>query len=686
MATSASSTAPVASTSKPPSKRFTEIYAGLSPDIQRAFVEKHLALLLDELPQGSQKAILDTAEETRARYVNMPNLDFDRRSQELDSLLSLRDDDAKRTVAKEESIREEITGEIVRHVANWLSDIWSVGYEYKTSFALAHKCLIRTAEVLTLVQLMDSGCRCDMDNFYVDVVIRRRKTFKTVKTFQLTGIRSLERVILWIWRDLFLAMLASNNANASLIADMLEDIRSSRGWPAVHHVLSGGKGGGYGCNDDYHDDEEDEDDETDEEEGHGEWEEGQEEVVDDDNDDAWSDDMPPLESLPEDLPHQHVHSNPMSATHWPPIISAQTSPLRQIVLDYLLTLFESAPEIALYHAIKSLSQTSATRTKLLDNLESVALTSSDAFVTALDVYSIEGLPDRLWRIIHAGAHLLRPRDYGPYQRAVVVLGHSRLHRARALAIATTEIFDTARSVRASLLSSFTRLDDPARTKELFTLLRTGANAVSRPDRIDAWIDGISTPGSDFPHPFSFAAMMMGIPIPPISPEDGADALLDLDRDDGVLADLREDLRPNMKDRFESWVEIISKLGKTADVLARLYVTIAKIMPYLAAADVVDAMVGRLADKPAKHYICDGLDALNAFAKGQRRKAAATMAKTKKMQEAKAAQAEEAKARNASASTPAAGPSGSQAQQPSPSTLRQHMPYLSSTFNGIDDVD
>ncbi|KAG1900150.1 uncharacterized protein F5891DRAFT_980442 [Suillus fuscotomentosus] len=65
---------------------------------------------------------------------------------------------------------------------------------------------------------------------------------KVVKSFHFTGVHNLDCVMLWIWRDLFIVMLADGTkCQKSAIPDMLDDICSQFGWNALKLLLYGGQ-------------------------------------------------------------------------------------------------------------------------------------------------------------------------------------------------------------------------------------------------------------------------------------------------------------------------------------------------------------------------------------------------------------------------------------------------------------
>jgi len=78
-------------------------------------------------------------------------------------------------------------------------------------------------------------------NMYISAKIRR-SSGKVVKAFHFTGTHNLDRIMLWIWRDLFVVMLADGTKRQqAAIPDMLDDIRVEYGWMALERLLYGGQ-------------------------------------------------------------------------------------------------------------------------------------------------------------------------------------------------------------------------------------------------------------------------------------------------------------------------------------------------------------------------------------------------------------------------------------------------------------
>lgn len=74
---------------------------------------------------------------------------------------------------------------------------------------------------------------------YVTVSLKNKER-RTVKYFSFTGPRNLDRVCLWIWRDLFLNMLVEDPRSKGRVQKMLVDIEEILGWQGLEKMLYGG--------------------------------------------------------------------------------------------------------------------------------------------------------------------------------------------------------------------------------------------------------------------------------------------------------------------------------------------------------------------------------------------------------------------------------------------------------------
>jgi hypothetical protein len=74
----------------------------------------------------------------------------------------------------------------------------------------------------------------------------KNKHEKVLKRFSVIGPQNLHRIILWIWRDLFVSLLAyGSDREKSKIPDCLEDIELALGIRSLGRLVYGGKSGEF---------------------------------------------------------------------------------------------------------------------------------------------------------------------------------------------------------------------------------------------------------------------------------------------------------------------------------------------------------------------------------------------------------------------------------------------------------
>ncbi|TFK53302.1 hypothetical protein OE88DRAFT_1696189 [Heliocybe sulcata] len=633
----------------PPSERFLRIYDSLPEDARRRLVEKHLVPLLNAVPPDRCKKSISAALRMQKRYDGIPVLDLKSKKEEVNALLDELERDTKRSFVKGRSIRDELLSEIVDSLTDWLNDIWIVVYEYKVNFEDAHRCLLFAAGVLDHLcnsrGMPSETCKCTFNNMYIHVRLKKRNG-RTVKSFSLSGAATLDRVLLWIWRDLLLVMLASEDPRLTgVMPEMLTDIENVVGWQSVERILYGGREGLM-----------------------------PEEAPDDsDEEENW------LEDIDDGSPERCTCS--YHADHWPDRLNDQIIPLRQLVQDHLLSLFRITPSLELWNSLLTITtHFDSTKSQLQTHLASIATTSSSTFAAALAIHAVENNDESIVSMLDTHAHLLRPRDAPSYQSAVVSLSRNPLFQTRALQMLEKELLESARTVRAALHGSFSEIDKQANKDEFDNIMKLRHGTDARRERIELWVDAIVTPGSQPAHPMAFAAMMIGLPLgAAMADADDADPLgyLDVDQGDPDLEDLREEFRPKLKDRFESWINTAGKVKGGNAILPKAYKEILGWMPFLRASDAIDEMIGRLADRPSKHHVCDGMDALAHFVKVQRKKLAAKADKQKK-----------GSAASASPLTSGSNPTSASAAEAAHPAVPPHAPpspFAPST-GGLNDVD
>ncbi|KAF7301033.1 hypothetical protein MIND_00667100 [Mycena indigotica] len=626
----------------PTSSSFMRLYEALPPEARQQLVEKRLAPLLDHVSRERGKKVLKSATQLRMKYDTAPDLNIRVKKREINALVDELVRDAKRSIVKERSRREELMEEIVESITEWLNDIWSVVFEYKINFEEAHRCLLFLADVLdTLTTIPTAGqCRCSINHHKITIEIRRKR--KVIKNFTLSGPRRLDRVLLWIWRDLFVCMFFKNRGTEN-IPNMLTDIEDCLSWEALEQLLYGGSSSTY----------DDEDGEESDEESDREQEFG--------------------------CPCR------LHGSHWSQAINEHHTSVRDLVLDHLTALFETAPSHKLYSSILSISPTyDETEEQLQKTVTEIAGCSADTLVAALDIHTAEGNPIASAALLNEHSYLLRPRDANILQTAVASLAELSSLHPLALQIAERELLDTAAAIRVAIRSAFCKIEDKIAGPVLTDIGKLRVDTAPRRQRIDSWVDSVITPGSGTTHPMAFAAMMLGFPFAP-GMEDGDETgdmvgFLDLDPGDPDLEDLREEFRPRLRERFESWVSTVGVIkGGGSALLNRVYHKIVEEMPYFKHADVVNEMMSRIGERPSKAHIADGMDAVLDFCKAQRKKLVAMAEKRRKKEAAKKAAAASSPPADDSDGPPPLIPLSNLVVIGPPSTPTR-------TFGGMNDVD
>ncbi|KAI0352481.1 hypothetical protein OH77DRAFT_1513254 [Trametes cingulata] len=642
----------------PSSARFAAIYESLPPDVQTAIIEKQLIPLLDHVPKSKSRRVLASAAKMQRRHAGIPVIDLKAKQREVNALLDELHRDSKRAFVKERSRRTELIEQTVESVTTWLNDIWSLVYEHNVDFMLAHRCLHFIVNVLDQVAHGRASCRCAFSGMYVPITIKA-KSGRVVKSWELNGAHHIEEVLQFIWRDLFLSLLAfGSQRQIKKIPEMLDDIEDLMGWNALQRILYGGRK----CE---HDSDEDPDADP--------FAYETESDIDEDED-AYTDDDSELDgpiAHTDWLPKRPTKGSPARAKHWSPRIAAQVPRFRRHVLTALTAVFHGAPSLALYTALLGESpDPDGTSRALLLYLSQMATSCPDVFAAALDIHARENNTDALAGLLASHAHLVRPRDVPALQAAAACLAADPAHHARALALLEAELLDTARCVHAALRGPFALLDAPENRAEIEQIVRLRTAAPGRQDRVERWVDAVCTPGLHAPNPMALAAMVMGLPIvPALDGTEDADPLgyLDLDPSDPDMEDLRDEFRPRLKQRFEGWTDTAIRMKGGAAVLLKVYREVVQMMPFLRAGDVVEDLLGRLADKPSKQYLVDAVDALSAFVKVQRRKVALAKTEQKRRAAAEASASAAGPSASSSSSTPASGSSSTGTTPPAAST-------------------
>ncbi|KAF9558412.1 hypothetical protein CPC08DRAFT_709643 [Agrocybe pediades] len=665
-------------------KKFTEIFTSLPPEAQQTLVETHLSGLLDQIPRDKSKKILAAASRLQNKYKSIPVLNLRQKRMQISSLFDDLSRDSKTSFIRERSNRDELLGEVVHSLTNWLNDIWSVVYEHNVNYSMAHTCLLFVADALT--QLSDTaslgGCKCPLTNLPVEFTLKN-KHGKVLKRYSFLGPRNIDRILLWIWRDLFVSLLAKGSErDKKKIPEFLEDIETIMGINALERLLYGGR-------QNVEDDDEEDDDYEDLDEDLDLDEDYEDEDDEDDHDDMDDDDAS------DDEYSEHCVCD-FHASYWPDNINRARIPLREHVEQRLLTRFRVLPSVRIYDTLMSISQDGfLTQFRVNDILHDIAGDTPDNLVAALDIHIANGQQNAIAKLLKEHAYLLRPRDTVTLQCSVAMLEHSA-HNSLSISILEKELDDSLRSIFAAVRSCFCYIDNETHKKELLDILKLRSNSVERQERTSAWIEQVASSSGNGPlHPMAFAAMMMGLPpLPGADDPEEIDLLgfVDLDQHDPDLDDLRDEYRPNLKSRFDGWVHLAQTMKGGPLILAKLYLKAIEMMPWLRGTDIVNEMINRLQERPSKLYVVDALTNLSAFAKVQRKKL--NIARNEQARRAKAkAQAQAASTSTTEgAGTSSSVPDRSSAGTPPPpliplspptSPVIAHFPTVS---GGLEDVD
>ncbi|KAF9266079.1 hypothetical protein L218DRAFT_956469 [Marasmius fiardii PR-910] len=725
-------------------------------DGQREFLETELWDLLSEVDCDKLNECIS---HLRTKTKDHPSsLDLRTKKTEIDVLLA-----DLRSLSSSSSfhVKRELLDEVIATLTTWFGEIWQMIYEWRSGFEDAHRCLMYAWEVLEKIRLLGVdfpraastiGCRCTLMSYPLAFAIKDSKG-KTIKTFsgKSMTIGNADKVLLWLWRELFVSLSATRCKSDSdipkvkeQILNMMLDVEGAMDGPNVLERILHGGGGDRIEDGAFNPFEEDEwQDESDDEEDNELEDDSDEDGNDVSETSSYEGDSDPCECS-------------LHASHWSPRINYQRLVLRDIVLDRLVELFSVSPSLELYRIVVSTSPEIPVKGKeLLETLSEIACASSSSFAAALEIYSTLGEVEKVLDLLETHTHLLRPCDAKAYQMATRALATSPIttlpsafptlkpdsgtnakdpnhKQLLALKIIEAQLKELTHTIHLGVLSCFDKLQDPIKVNELREILRVPFGSSQRASRVEEWVEAVETPPSGTGmNPMAFAAFMMSFGglggmgpfggIGGMGEDEDEDAdlvnLLDQLEDHGGDEDymyLKEEYSPPWGDRFEGWTDIagVSGLKKiifaTAGIgnragagastvkicggqamLQLLYVKMAEDMPWLKAKDVVDEMVSRLRDRPARAHIMRALESLNRFAKLQRSNLA-IKAEKKKRHEQKHKQREPGSSNGMSGPPPLAPGSGHQfnfgptSSFGRDSSLSGFVPIR--TVGGLNDVD
>jgi hypothetical protein len=299
------------------------------------------------------------------------------------------------------------------------------------------------------------------------------------------------------------------------------------------------------------------------------------------------------------------HSCRLHAHHWTTLINDQRLPLQKIVEGRLRSIFEVTPSLPLFMTILSISRNVPESQKwLFSTIAQNATNTPETLAAALEIFSAESEVPRVLALLDSHSYLLRPRDAQSLQLAVVTIGESPQYHARAIPIITKELSDSIREIHVAVRSGFSHIDEAKNHHELAEILKLRAGRIRR-QRVEAWIEAVSSPPAPLMHPMAVAAaMMMGLPVPPPGPQ-GEDpeliAALDMSEShDRDLEDLRDEFRPKLSERFDGWCKVANNMKGGSGLLADAHARTLKLMPFMRASDIVHEMLTGYASLTSFH--------------------------------------------------------------------------------------
>lgn len=285
----------------------------------------------------------------------------------------------------------------------------------------------------------------------------------------------------------------------------------------------------------------------------------------------------------------------LHARYWTEQINKERISLRECVERRLFAVFKQAPSLRIFLSLISINLESELIDELLEVLKDIAGDSPENLVAALDIYIYDADFEQIVNLLETYIHLLRPRDMATLQCAVALLTDTS-HQQLALSIFEAELEDSFQAIYVAVCACFAHIEEDDNKAELTAILKVKAGSPGRKSRIESWVGRVISSSNASMGPMAFAAMMMGLPVLPGSEEgDDSDILnyIDLDGNDADFDDLRDEFRPDLKSRFDSWVQL-GQNGITGGkaLLMKLYAKVIELMPYLRSQDVVNEMVAR----------------------------------------------------------------------------------------------
>lgn len=140
--------------------RFARLYDNLPPNAQHLLVTRQLIPLLKKTHHLKAERILSRTRRAKVKYAHLPQLDtrLSQKKAEINGLIEELQRDQKIAYFTDRSCRDELLYEVVQSVSEWLNDLWSLVYEYRTDFKRTHSCLLFSLGVLDHLQTVRGLC------------------------------------------------------------------------------------------------------------------------------------------------------------------------------------------------------------------------------------------------------------------------------------------------------------------------------------------------------------------------------------------------------------------------------------------------------------------------------------------------------------------------------------------------
>lgn len=365
----------------------------------------------------------------------------------------------------------------------------------------------------------------------------------------------------------------------------------------------------------------------------------------------------------------------LHSKHWAPSTMGNCLRLRRAVVDKLFETFNRLPSFDMYDVIVDLAPSafedpdyckaspedaaesfenvgikdemngsSPIEAKLFRTLRNMAPATPQTFCAALEIYNSCENPNLLFELLSTYDYLVTPASVPIYQQSLeVIVRYLPEKLPWAVERAEEGVLECIHAVSWGLQrrGAFPSIASSPHSAAIQAIIKIKYGTSTRKSKVGEWIDLVSVPlpgsqpstggGPAAANPMAFVGMMMGLPPAAFmggddddeeyvgsatSPFDtyGEDEEDDaMGSDEPLIADLRHEFRPRIKEAFQGWVRVMltfcdhavlanvkgksrvadaDMLNKVAMLPSKMYLKLVEIMPWFRGADVIDAMIER----------------------------------------------------------------------------------------------